>query len=384
MHLLNKDEINNAFDKLKEFKGNLQHLPIFNSKKAIVLTLITLLLLVYVFYKIHFIDFVNALTYLNLKTFGILFLLSLFEIYLYSKRFVDVIEVRYNLQAFFHYLVGFAFGRLVPPRIFGEYLRLLLTQRYFNVGISKAIFAIIIDNLYDGIVLAVFSIFAAFVLSGKLAIWKIIILLLLILGGLYTFYILYVNFKFLNNVFGVNLFKKLFLYAIYKLKEIWHEFLKLNKATLIYGLFLTTINFLISFLKAFIILKLLGYDIGFITVAAIWTLAHLAGNASMLPGGLGAFEITFSFLLVGYGVPESIGLVAALIERFFNIWMFGIVGLGYFIYVRPSIHKVQLNIVSFLLSNSESFIKKSGKAINKGAKKLKGIREKMKDGIKKQ
>ncbi len=362
--------------KIKHFGKAYGNLPLFSSLKTLVLSIITIVLFIYVISKLDFELFFLSLTQLNLNYFMMLLAITIGEMYLYSLRFVQFFHIKYNFHVFMTYLVGFVFGRVVPPRPFGEYLRLLVTMHYYKTNLKESLSALIVDNLYDGIFLMLFGVLATIILSSKFFFWKVFAILILIFAITYLFYLMYKNFVYLQKYFGFKIFYKLYDYFKNQLLLNLKSFMLMNKQTIFLGCILTIINYIFSFLKLYIILNVFGINLDFLTVGALWSLAMLIGNASMLPGGIGAFELTLMYLLSGYGVPESLGLTIAIIERFFNIWLSAIIGVSYFLYTKTLLSEMQKNFIIKFKHSSKEKLKEFEIHIKE---KLNDIKTKMRD-----
>lgn len=71
----------------------------------------------------------------------------------------------------------------------------------------------------------------------------------------------------------------------------------------------------------FLIVKALGYEtLGLLRLTGIYALAAVVGAVSMLPGGLGATELTLAGMLRGAGVPRSEAVAATLLVRVATLW----------------------------------------------------------------
>lgn len=314
------------------------------------IVLITGMLLFFVFSKMQISDFCDVLQYLTLKYFLLLLGLTILEAILYSNRYILFFDIKYNLSAFFGYLAGFVFGRVVPPRPFGEYLRLLLTMHYFKTKFKESLLAIIFDNLIDMLGLGFYGILASLILSTNFIFLEILLLILVLMSCIYIFYIFYKTFVSIQNIFGIKQIYNLLLYLKETVLKQIYIFMSMKKSNIIIGIIITLVNYLVAFFKMYLILVMLGFNLPFITVASIWCVAHIAGSASMLPGGLGVFELTFMYLARLHGVPESLGLAAALIERIFNVWLMSIVGFAYFIITKIPLQNLQDQFYIFVVN----------------------------------
>ncbi len=68
-------------------------------------------------------------------------------------------------------------------------------------------------------------------------------------------------------------------------------------------------------------LAAVGHPISPALATVAFTLAYVLGTASFIPGGLGAFEIAATTLLVAFGAPIEAAAPATLIMRGFSFWL---------------------------------------------------------------
>lgn len=100
---------------------------------------------------------------------------------------------------------------------------------------------------------------------------------------------------------------------------------------------MTLMSFLSAFAWFFECLALFFVIIGFgqfvnvIISTFIFSFASLAGAVSMIPGGLGVAEATFSGLLQYFGLTSTISVGVAIIIRFGTLWYGAI--LGFLVYI---------------------------------------------------
>lgn len=62
----------------------------------------------------------------------------------------------------------------------------------------------------------------------------------------------------------------------------------------------------------------------------VYVLATLAGAISMLPGGLGATEVSMTAMLVAFGVTKDVATASTVIIRACTLWFAVLVGLGFY------------------------------------------------------
>ena len=68
----------------------------------------------------------------------------------------------------------------------------------------------------------------------------------------------------------------------------------------------------------YLIVEALGHDLPTVTVIGIYCVSILAGEASFIPGGLGATEAAIALLLSAAGVSQTDAITAAVISRGLN------------------------------------------------------------------
>ena len=79
-----------------------------------------------------------------------------------------------------------------------------------------------------------------------------------------------------------------------------------------------------------------GVNLGIYQVAFVYAVAHLAGGVSLLPGGIGAYEGSMTFLLVAFGVFVPVAAAIAILNRAFDRLLVTAVGtVVYFAIRRP-------------------------------------------------
>jgi len=315
----------------------MHNLPLFSSPKIFILTIITIFLLAFGLTKIDLHTFYDSIRQTTFQYFLLFLLLSVLDIYCLSKRFSVFMKRKNGFMFSVHYLVGYIFGRVIPPRPFGEYIRLLLTEYYYKIKLHDAIFFLVVDDIYDTLILLCFGVVASFILSSSVMFWKVLSVIIVIFSILFIFYIVYTNVISLRGLLGFKIFYNVLNHFKEMLREYLKKFLSLDLQTFLIAGFLTICRYVLSFLRIYLIALMLNAQIGFFAIAGVWTISNIVGTASMLPGGFGAFELTFMYLMQAYGVADTTGLAIAFIDRFFHIWLPAIVGLVYFIYTKTPI-----------------------------------------------
>lgn len=81
-----------------------------------------------------------------------------------------------------------------------------------------------------------------------------------------------------------------------------------------------------------------GVNLGIYQVAFVYAIAHLAGGISLLPGGIGAYEGSMTFLLVAFGVAGPVAAAIAILNRAFDRVLVTIVGTVVYFAIRGSLN----------------------------------------------
>lgn len=77
-----------------------------------------------------------------------------------------------------------------------------------------------------------------------------------------------------------------------------------------------------------------GVELGVYQAAFVYAVAHLAGGVSLLPGGIGAYEGSMTFLLVAFGVAVPVAAAIAILNRAFDRLLVTVVGTIVFVAIR--------------------------------------------------
>jgi uncharacterized membrane protein YbhN (UPF0104 family) len=85
-------------------------------------------------------------------------------------------------------------------------------------------------------------------------------------------------------------------------------------------------------------IRSVGINLGIYQVAFVYAIAHLAGGISLLPGGVGAYEGSMTFLLVAFGVASPVAAAIAILNRAFDRVLVTIVGTVVYFAIRGSLN----------------------------------------------
>ena len=92
-----------------------------------------------------------------------------------------------------------------------------------------------------------------------------------------------------------------------------------NMGNLIFVLILTTISWLMEYLRLYIVFYAFNVEISFLAIIVIFFLANLVGIFSVLPGGIGLIELSLTGLFVLFGVSSTLAGTIALTDRLVSL-----------------------------------------------------------------
>ncbi len=81
-----------------------------------------------------------------------------------------------------------------------------------------------------------------------------------------------------------------------------------------------------------------GVQLGVYQVAFVYAVSHLAGGVSLLPGGIGAYEGSMTFLLVAFGVASPVAAAIAILNRLFDRGLITVVGTVVYLAARTPLN----------------------------------------------
>jgi uncharacterized protein (TIRG00374 family) len=88
-----------------------------------------------------------------------------------------------------------------------------------------------------------------------------------------------------------------------------------------------------------------GVDLGVYQAAFVYAVAHLAGGVSLLPGGIGAYEGSMTFLMVAFGVASPVAAAVTVLNRAFDRVAVTVVGAGVFFAIRGPLNLRGLSLL---------------------------------------
>lgn len=96
--------------------------------------------------------------------------------------------------------------------------------------------------------------------------------------------------------------------------------LVMQREVFLVGLGLGILSWFAEAVSLWLVLELLGTPIDLLAATFIFAFAGVVGGLTMLPGGVGGFEIVMVMLLGAQGVPTEVALVATALLRLGTVW----------------------------------------------------------------
>ena len=347
----------------EKFIEQIKNLSLFSHWKFLLFLLFSVALLIILFVKFDFKLLFNSFGILGFVGIGIIFLISVFEQFLYFIRFKLFFRKKSTIKDFIYYIPTNFSSQIIPPPPLGYYARFLLTKYFYKTSIKKSIFLVAIDSFLEAIIILLFALFGLlFFPKTDLGLGALLISLVII-GVLYYIFNYYetkqdiIKSKILQRiiVYFSNIKQKF-------LKGLFND-IKKNKFAILIAFFVSILKFVVNIIKIYFIL-FLGYPIDVIAVAALTSIYLFITATSSVPGGLGVAELSFVLLAKSLGVNADIALVIVLLERFFTVWLWALIGLFIGIYEKSKITQMHKKFLMFLssvvvnLKNNKLFVKK--------------------------
>lgn len=210
----------------------------------------------------------------------------------------------------------------ITPGKVGEVLKSYLLKQSNQVRMSKSVVVVVAERLTDVLSLVILSLLG---LSSFFMYWYALVIIPILV---------FILFLLLRNKKAYIWFRVI-LAKIPILKRYvpsLDEILSGSRTLFTYkamivAVLLSVVSWFFECLALMLLLKDLGYPIPVFEATFVFSFSSIFGAIFVLPGGLGAAEISFVGLLMAIGVPRSIGSIATIIIRVCTLW-FG-VALGY-------------------------------------------------------
>lgn len=279
-------------------------------------------------FKIGIPELINSINSINKYYLAVSALLLLIAMLIKSLRWYYILKplgVNSSKIAFGSYFIGQATNEILPTGS-GELARLTILKKYANRSFAYFSSSVVLERLYDMLLLLILSIFLAYTTESSL----ILLILVPIMGFVVMVFIkpkfIDVPVKVCKFFESKNILSRVNSIISDKFLEIQHGLRSYqNNTRLLFITFMLTAISWIFFetLSHYLLLLGCGIRIPYMSLLGIVAISWILGTISMLPGGLGAREAVYSFMLAKFGVPIGTGMAVAMIYRGIVYVLFG-------------------------------------------------------------
>lgn len=229
------------------------------------------------------------------------------------------LNLKDNLFVFFSGL-----GMIITPAKVGEIWKGWLIKDINGESLSKTVPVVIIDRVTDLIGLIILSLLG--IIYYKEGTYIIITLIVI-----FTLFFVAVRSKKVSGKIISLLERRAGKYSK-DIKTMHITFEETMKPKNLVGMsFLSVFAWFFECLALYFVIIGFGQSISLIISTFVFSFASLAGAVSMIPGGLGVAEATFSGMLQYFGLTSTISVGVAIIIRFGTLWYGAI--LGFLVYL---------------------------------------------------
>ena len=219
------------------------------------------------------------------------------------------------------FIAGLPVAFLAPSRILGEAGRVVFFHKLAGVDEKTAASAVLNERLLDFLLLAAASALLLTSMSGSqssqlLAASAVIIALI-------------TSFFALARLVPYSKIARISPFLHNKELEKYYEAARKTAAdskTFLTASMLTIAIWLVDFFRVSYIFSLFNAKPSFLEVAGSTSISYIVGVLSMLPGGLGSFEFSGTFVYGLLGIDAATALPALLMERLFSFWAWALIG----------------------------------------------------------
>jgi len=227
-----------------------------------------------------------------------------------------------SINAFKIWMIGQAVNEVAPIGT-GEVTRAYFAKKYFKIKIRKTLVAIVIERTSDVTFLGVMAVACTILLLSGTSMIPIIVIIFILLGIVYSILYYPANLDHFRVVLKwLRKRKSRFFNNLGKKGEYWLKGLKSSlmvqrerKNIILISIVFTIFIWSVEAVGYYLLLDSVGYEIEYYYVLIIISASWIIGALSFLPGGIGARELTFAFLMTTLGVPEVESMTIALIYR---------------------------------------------------------------------
>jgi len=196
----------------------------------------------------------------------------------------------------------------VFPAKFGVPARIMLSKRILKLDLARASSVISVDSFLSYCLWAAAAMLAVVVLVPGFDISPLYYVSAILLAGFVLTMLLVRSHGNLFRYFPE--LQKFFLRFVHSIKAI-------SKLVWMSNILLLVVDIMVYGLRHTVILAAMGIEVSVYKVALIVSLSVVAGFVSLMPMGIGGYDLTMVFLLSSAGVRGDVALMLPLVHRFF-------------------------------------------------------------------
>ncbi len=320
-----------------------------NFRKYVFLYLVVIAIFLYLFSKFGFFEIFNY-GKINVYYLLLFFILSAVQLFVLSLRYSLYNGKKYSLKQMYYYLCGLAVTLGIPPKPLGEAFRIIILKYYYKIQYSQVILSIAMENIFDVVTVLTIGLISSALLPFPSVMDRIVLIVFAILLFIFSIIIVYYFIKVFN--IKIRLFDSIAFNFLKNILSLFYKELKnlkmLSFKTIFFSLFLSVLKIFICTLRIYFVFLMFGVEVNFFIVLGLWSLCEIIGNVSMLPGGLGAYELSFVYLASILGINSTLALSVVIIDRLFSFWLYLIVGFGIVILSKKPIEEMRKEFLKYL------------------------------------
>jgi len=320
-----------------------------NFRKYVFLYLVVIAIFLYLFSKFGFFEIFNC-GKINVYYLLLFFILSAVQLFVLSLRYSLYNGKKYSLKQMYYYLCGLAVTLGIPPKPLGEAFRIIILKYYYKIQYSQVILSIAMENIFDVVTVLTIGLISSALLPFPSVMDRIVLIVFAILLFIFSIIIVYYFIKVFN--IKIRLFDSIAFNFLKNILSLFYKELKnlkmLSFKTIFFSLFLSVLKIFICTLRIYFVFLMFGVEVNFFIVLGLWSLCEIIGNVSMLPGGLGAYELSFVYLASILGINSTLALSVVIIDRLFSFWLYLIVGFGIVILSKKPIEEMRKEFLKYL------------------------------------
>ncbi|MDR2873649.1 MAG: flippase-like domain-containing protein [Methanobrevibacter sp.] len=315
--------------------------------KKIYLSLIGIVLIIFMVSLIGIDKIIDAINHSNHHYIILAIIVNLICLVIRSFRWGFIIcKLNDFKDNFIVKMIGLFAANITPIRSGGEVFTAVAGKKVNGISLANGLSAGFIERMFDGVIAFLLLFSCNFLISdSNLSSSNQTILIMGTLCSLgFLVFVYLFNWKEGFNVYIYNIIhsiikflpiSKNFLDRIYsKMTFGLNDMVKYSKEfstgkNLIGVFLLSLIPWLMECLRLYLILLAFNIHIHFMVVIFIFFMADIIGIVSMLPGGMGSFELVVTKLLTlpPYDVSFTIAGTVILVDRLISYWLINLVGI---------------------------------------------------------